>query len=617
MQRFGAFGGLLTGLGLLWLLVGTPSGQTKPSVASGVATSSAPQVATPQPAQTATPTQPPPSLERAQALKNAGFGDAALTELQRWIVANPTTPVPQKFSDLLPASTARLDHARVLRDSGLRDAATMEVQTWLQANKTSMIPRGYDDLDVLVPSLAETKMRDTIEPLRTRMVLFVEILALPALLLLFVLKITGVGRPYLVIAEFDAGALDAGVGKTLPADLREALAQAQRSSTDATLKLASGPIEAVAIPADVVAAVSKDLPLTPVVNALVSWLNPRQVMTVSGWLQKSGDRGGGLTLSIASGRTVATTITLWEADFEPDWKLADTAGTSPAPYYALVRPAVTWLQFQLHQRFETERPLVLEGTRDWQSYAYFLAGVRLANRGRTNAALQLYQHAVARDPMNHGARLNLALLLQTDTNIWETIHQLEWVVAHTAVTESSYYSARFSLAMLLFQAGRRLDAAREARALMETITRIQAEGHEQPSAAGKSDDPLVAYLRLIEPSAGSMWAALAPDDADAAAMVERLLHDAWRPALEFQYNLACYYSIRDGEQNLERALAHLAFAIHLNPSAVRDQLPKDQSLANVRTNPVTQARFLELCPPVAQPTQPPSALASSTVVGAT
>jgi tetratricopeptide (TPR) repeat protein len=620
MRRFGTFGGLLTSAGLLWLLGNSTSA---PTTKPGPAAASSPST-------TQTPTATQPTLERAKALKDAGFRDAAVAELQRWIVATSTNSLPKEFAvlyDLLPTSLDNLQRARVLRDSGQRAAAAVEVQKWLQVTGRSEIPYPYEDLGSLLPGVPEAGQRLLHDVVLAWVVLLAEVLAGLIVLALLLLRLARVGRPYLVTSDFEAGDVDAALGRALSAHLRQALAQAQTLTSGATLTMASGPIEPVALPADVISAVSKEVPLATAIDALIRWLSPWRIVTVSGWLHKLGDRGAGLTLTIAQGRTVAHSVTFWQADFEPDWRTASPPSTgpsptaAPAPYYALVRPAVTWLQFTLHEDYgpAAAGPLVLEGTSRWRSYACFLAGVSLANRGRTEAAAVMYEQALGLDAMNTGARLNLALQLKTRSNLTETISQLEWIVGHTArpLAESSFYSATFSLVMLLVEAGRRVEAAARARTLMRSIAQARQERRQRLRRHQSADDPLLTYLSVIEPSAGVMWAALAaPDDDVANDTLAQLLSDAWRPSLEFQYNLACYYSLKNGAQNLESALAHLAFASRLHARRVSTSAIDDLTLANVRTNAGTQGRFHAICGAAAPDAPTPrSTLALLTVMG--
>ena len=58
----------------------------------------------------------------------------------------------------------------------------------------------------------------------------------------------------------------------------------------------------------------------------------------------------------------------------------------------------------------TKQKFALLGADNWQSYAYFRAGVRYAEEGNARAARDMYYRALASSPNNIGACLNLAIL---------------------------------------------------------------------------------------------------------------------------------------------------------------------------------------------------------------
>jgi hypothetical protein len=118
------------------------------------------------------------------------------------------------------------------------------------------------------------------------------------------------------------------------------------------------------------------------------------------------------------------------------------------------------------------------------------------------------------------------------------------------------------------------------------------------------------YLRVIAPSARVLAAALAseslPSDVD----------QLW-PSTEFQYNLACYYSMLG--KDLVSSIEHLEFAASLDRSKVASYAATDRItvLSNVSNSPDTSARFAKIITPLEPPLAPaaPSDLASLIVIG--
>lgn len=141
----------------------------------------------------------------------------------------------------------------------------------------------------------------------------------------------------------------------------------------------------------------------------VRLLVARTPLTVEGKTLPHGRRGVGLSLSVARGRRLLRTVTLWQQSYElgpvpaeeeaePPWERLAIGGAAWAQY--------TWLE-RLGGR-ELTRSL---GTADWQSFAFLQVGLEVTTRDADRDLAQaLFAQAVARDPANLQALFNLAVV---------------------------------------------------------------------------------------------------------------------------------------------------------------------------------------------------------------
>jgi tetratricopeptide (TPR) repeat protein len=326
-------------------------------------------------------------------------------------------------------------------------------------------------------------------------------------------------------------------------------------------------------------------------------------------------RGAGLTLMAGEDQSVSSGVTIWQADFEPGFTPlpagSDAAATARL-YDDLVAPAATWLRYHMEDSYGGGDRSGLAG--DWRSRALFDAGIHMAELGRPDAAKTMYLRALGWDPDNDGARLNLALMLPP--GLHNQIEQLRYVTATSRDRQGdvTYYSAAFSLVMTLVDANRRPEAAVVAEELVARVDQTLADlrsARRRLRRRASANEELERYLRVIAPSARVIAAGLTSQPLPATV-------DLLWPSIEFQYNLACYFSML-GEGTLTRSVEHLEFAAALDRARVAQYAAVDQAtvLRAVATDASTKPRFDAVIAPPAPAAAAPSRLAQLAVIGET
>ena len=167
-------------------------------------------------------------------------------------------------------------------------------------------------------------------------------------------------KPRLDIQDFDNGATGLEIGKGLSALVEQSLGQLGERPGGIRMALVASTIADAELIVPNTKLVST--PLT-FVSQLVDRILPKRVYTLSGYVQKSGYRGAGLTLTLANKRgMVERNITLWQEDYDPligkptetnsDEKDGSSADGDPTGYYLLAEPAAVWLYFLLGHRLK-------------------------------------------------------------------------------------------------------------------------------------------------------------------------------------------------------------------------------------------------------------------------
>jgi tetratricopeptide (TPR) repeat protein len=133
----------------------------------------------------------------------------------------------------------------------------------------------------------------------------------------------------------------------------------------------------------------------------------RRAIRLRGYLQTSGDRGAGITLTLeGAGIPADSTITLWEETFDP----APSLESDEADRWMRLVPAATvWARWQLaaaHLSAGEDSP----DPEDWEADAFFRCGVAHQAQADWVRAEALYVMALESDPALLPARHNLAMI---------------------------------------------------------------------------------------------------------------------------------------------------------------------------------------------------------------
>jgi tetratricopeptide (TPR) repeat protein len=239
-------------------------------------------------------------------------------------------------------------------------------------------------------------------------------------------------------------------------------------------------------------------------------------------------------------------------------------------------------------------------TEDWQSYAYFRAGVDWKQQGEIDKARQMYLKALGRDPYNRGALLNLGNLDTEAENYEQAMLRLakakdlasqgseEYLVERDAV----WYSAILQLAAVYMYRGEDFlpaaenEAERLIKTIQKTLETIQRTKGRLPLGGLWNDDQaLEQFLYRLQPVAEILHASIvisAYEDSGTAddnhcrkvahvklKVLEIEMSDTSALSDQVQYNLACYRS-RHGctlenqvQQRIiyKKALCHLDYAL--------------------------------------------------------
>lgn len=151
--------------------------------------------------------------------------------------------------------------------------------------------------------------------------------------------------PALDIQEFSKGTSELEIGEGLQARVKEAFNNINEEENSPTVYMMDGSIEKDAL-LDAITSFTSQFAFIP---QLIQLVTPRRSVTVSGHLQRPGDRGVGLTLLMAKGQAnrVVATETLWQQDFDP----AAVSTEGAQPYDVLIDPAAIWIQYKLHEQY--------------------------------------------------------------------------------------------------------------------------------------------------------------------------------------------------------------------------------------------------------------------------
>jgi hypothetical protein len=595
----------------------------------------------------------------ARALKLAGYPETANEVVAATIAANPDAVVP---ADLLGLSDAGLElaAAKALADAGLDAPANAQLQAALEKDPNLHVP---DEL--ASPSRTAPGWRGFLsrwEPrLRTVAEAVILVLAATALALIIARSVRRV-RSRLAIAPFTGGA-NAEAGPAMTAVVRENYGRLTKESGGHRLGLVSSSGEASLVPPKEVISASPQVGMIAALVGFVDRLIPSRTREVRGYLRpRDPRRGAGVTVTLARryGKQFGE-VTLWEAEYGP---LAPQGEKDPAQpsYDRLGVPAAAWLMFEAGNRSVLERlrfwrKFRLLGTENWRSYAMFAVGAEDHARGQFAVAERRYLTALALDPQNHGAALNLAsaqlALADNDKklneNAKERLEQLRETLEDQPgdyTSDELWYRTRYNqasaelhpefgtgaaarkaavglCAVLLMKLDRlstpiRHRTSRKVRTFLEdvqptalvTLASALRLDRRPPSTMPDTAKPVDEDVLREE-----LWAfARSPHDHEAAArfdakvthaaIVEYVLDKLGPPDARTNYNLACYFTrvdYADPETKWSEAEDRLLAAVELGGSGVGERALVDASLPEYRDD---DGRFERLKSAIERVTEP-------------
>ncbi len=418
-------------------------------------------------------------------------------------------------------------------------------------------------------------------------------------------------NPHLDIQDFDKGSTDLDIGKGLAAMVEVSINQFHNGGKRGLVHIVEGPIQKLEIP-DVTAVT----PNLKIISQLFELAFPRDMMTLSGYLQKPGDRGAGLSLVLVKGRSgeIANSITIWQKDFE--MLMAPYETKDPTQYFQMAELAAIWIIFRLIAYRETqkksvpkkwiyelmpvqapkEEPFNSLGTDKWEIYAYFRVAVQWSLKGEKDKARQLYIEALNKDMKNCLAWFNLGVLDVEAGEYDRALKRLEQVKQNTKPSGILWYKALYQLAATCDYKDNLTMASSEAKMLVEATMKVDAEQDN-----GK-DTVLMDFVKTFKPIAISMYAGILVRQGNILEAEKQLKNiTPLECTYRVRYNIACYYSImgrretdvKKAKSSYETALFHLNSALERGGTIVQ-WAQIDKSLEGVREDENTKNDFAKL-----------------------
>ena len=245
-----------------------------------------------------------------------------------------------------------------------------------------------------------------------------------------------------------------------------------------------------------------------------------------------------------------------------------------------------------------KRGLEILGTTDWRSYALYHAGYRQEILGQFETAQKLYLAALERDPSNSAAHVSLgSLFLRSGSPaaVRYGIAELQRATKDGPVIigDLPYFSGLYELAVGFYSLN---DLDSSLRTLKDALTDLENRIADLRKKAlpwrlpikrkPADDDKLADSLLGIWFSLRAMQIGVRIEQ-DENAIDELNALDLTRASAQFQYNIACTYSVAasrfndDAARYLGESLSHLEFAFRLERRLSRHAVD-DTSLQFVR-----------------------------------
>jgi Domain of unknown function (DUF4332) len=294
------------------------------------------------------------------------------------------------------------------------------VESQGQQLKTVVIDRA-DDAGYIVAAIAAVLLAITV-----LVMLVLRFLLLSRRFGRWVHRIPGLGRVThraLVVGELKGEKID------LAWQLRDALGEAS-APLGQGVDLATGTDNADAVLGGVNGALA-DLPQGKLLQGawqLLRLLVSVAPLRVAGTIIPRESRGYAVSLTVARGRHLIATETLWQESYEVGPVDAGAEATDP-PWQRLAIAGAAWAQYVWLDRLGGTPLTQALGTADWQSFAFLQVGRDvMANEADRELAQTLFARAVDRDPGNREAAFNLAVMERRRDDPGQAIERLSQLV---------------------------------------------------------------------------------------------------------------------------------------------------------------------------------------------
>jgi tetratricopeptide (TPR) repeat protein len=437
-------------------------------------------------------------------------------------------------------------------------------------------------------------------------------IAVALLIIIYLLRLLqDLYKPRLDIEDFEKGATALEIGKGLSAMIEEQYKNLGFQGGILSPQLVAGSPGNIGNPIDIQSLMPTKQILSVFARILPSILSSlpffSKKYTLSGWIQSPSVRGVGLTLCLKkqTGEIVAN-CTIWQKDYEPTMnaELADCQQLES--YYCLAEPAAIWAYFTIQEK---TKKLKIESNRsiinNWQSYAFFRAGVYWRLHNENEKARIMFVEAIERDQNNHFALCNLGTINLESRNYERAIECLKQAVSlaryfkkvnkENIFKDSVWYKAKYQLAATYLYQGELWKARHQACRLNREIDKANEYLKQQAKEIinripKRKEDKLPDFLNSFKPMALILYADILArskhlprlkDIEKAKKIVKDIKEDIEKKPIPCRahYNLACYYS---GWGEYEQALRHLEYAFEPKDEFLLEWARKDPSLEGVR-----------------------------------
>jgi tetratricopeptide (TPR) repeat protein len=440
-------------------------------------------------------------------------------------------------------------------------------------------------------------------------VCLVGLVAIILLLNLIYVWIQGARKPRLNIQDFDKGGTELEIGKALAAMVQEEFQNAD-SKEDSPgsipkMTLVAAPLGKLELPEvkslpTQLSIVSQLINLLPNLLSYLPWIYKNSFI-LSGYLHPSSERGVGITLTLKreKGELVGN-CTIWQRDYDPNISITAKSDNAkdPSPYYYLVEPAAIWTLFQLDTPIDRLNVKSWSGVQNWQSYAYFRAGVYWRLKQENDKAKSMFNNALIEDINNRFALLNLGALDILEEQYDRAIGRTKIAQKMSNLKDIVWYKSSYQLAVTYLYKQKYERAKQEIQYLRKGIVFYRDRFNNKS---------FLNFLDNINPIVISVYAETLVREGkltESTSEIQRI-KDIPKQPYRVQYNLACYYSFL-GEYYSRQLFSQAFFdfyckisLFHLKnafeqKSTLAKWAQKDPSLKGVRENSATQNKFEEL-----------------------